>query len=229
MIMATEFPPALVKSHTILRPKERAFGRPDADLVTGGSYSLGRLPARETIAYPASEIDNDHAVLGSSDGERIPTLTAAESPLGSTVPPPIARPAASSSPSPQAQNVLRAHFVREILFALRQIVPHSIQASAAPYANRLLRDLRAMRDNLVNDPCLEVCMALYDAIAFDGRWASVSAKQYEGAATIIERMAKRDQPTNDDVERSIMRMEELGFETTPFALTSTQQKSGASS
>jgi hypothetical protein len=120
--------------------------------------------------------------------------------------------------SPDAERILRVHFATPLLADLRKIQPHCGTPTAAVYADSVLRTIRAMRDLVPFDPYTEVAMALYDAMAFQNRWSDYTAEQYEGAHHLLRNLADRSQLRNNYIEKAIMDVEDLGFDTTPFEM-----------
>jgi hypothetical protein len=86
------------------------------------------------------------------------------------------------------------------------------------YADSILRTIRAMRDLVSYDPYVAVAMALYDAMVFQNQWLNYTAEQYEGAHRVLRNLAGRSQLRNNDIENAIMDLEDMGFDTTPFAM-----------
>lgn len=117
-----------------------------------------------------------------------------------------------------AQRILRAHFMEQILSDLQEIKKHSGMPSAAIYAGSLLRTMRTMRDSSVYDPVLDVVMALHDAMAFEDGWANYKADQYEEAYHIFKNLVKLSNPHQDKIENAICDLERIGFVIMPFAL-----------
>jgi hypothetical protein len=132
----------------------------------------------------------------------------------------ILRVSRQSTVDQEGQQVLRAHFAREICTALRKIQPYCGKPGAAMYADVLLRSMRAMRDLAAQDPLLEVILALHDALAYKGRWADFRADQYEGAYQVVRTLSKRRAIRDNEIEKAIIKLENLGFDTTPFVLSS---------
>ena len=132
-------------------------------------------------------------------------------------------PAAPSGADSKTQQVLRAHYLPQILSDLQKIQPHCGQASAAMYADRLLRTLRTLRDAIPTDPFVEVATALHDALALQNNWADCDAGQFDAARTILKTAAKKEKLTDQHIEKAIIDLEAAGFDTTPFGMDSDTQ------
>lgn len=123
---------------------------------------------------------------------------------------------ASPLPDPNVQQILRIIYADQFLSDLRRISAHARTPRAACYADSLLKTLRAMRDATPTDPFLEVAMALHDALAHDNGWRKYSSSQYAEAHTQLSALTAQSLSRDSAVERAILALEELGFDTTPF-------------
>jgi hypothetical protein len=133
------------------------------------------------------------------------------------LPPP--QPPATGKVDLSAQKILRAHYLPQILSDLQRIQPHCGQPSAAMYADRLLRDMRSLRDSTPTDPFGEVVLALYDALAMDNKWADYEANSFETARQILRKVANKEKLTDQYIEKAVAELEEAGFDTTPFGMS----------
>jgi len=127
-------------------------------------------------------------------------------------------PSISIKPDQKGQLILRTHFANQILADLNKIQKHCRNISVAVYVDSLLRTMRAMEELSPYDPYIEVVIALHDALAYKNNWDKFSAEQYKGAYRVLKELAKRQRINNDIAEKAIMKLEELGFDTTPFRL-----------
>jgi len=118
----------------------------------------------------------------------------------------------------KAQLILRTHFAKQILTDLKKIQEHFENISAAIYVDSLLRKMRAMEELSPYDPYIEVVAALHDALAYKDNWDKFDAEQYKGAYQILKELANRHRIDNDIAEKAIIKLENLGFDTTPFRL-----------
>lgn len=116
------------------------------------------------------------------------------------------------------QQILRAHFVQLILDALRKIQPHIGAPSSITYINSLFRAVRQMMERSPDDPFLEVLLGFYDALTFDNNWMHYTANQYAQAYDVLKQFSSQRRIQTDDVERAIMDLEDIGFDTTPYPL-----------
>ncbi len=130
--------------------------------------------------------------------------------------------ASAPGPSENAQQILRAHFAKEILRSLEQLADCAGEPIAARYAGTMLRAMRTLRDINPYDPYVEVAMALHDALAFENRWLGVPAERYRGALDVLKKLHKLRRIDNTKAEKAIVDLEEIGFDTTPFAAELTE-------
>lgn len=121
--------------------------------------------------------------------------------------------------TPKAQQILRIHFVNQILSDLKQIQHHCNLPMAGVYANSLLHTMQTMRDLLPFDPYLELIMALHDALSFQNNWINYNIDQYKGAYEILMKLAQMEYINDEKVEKAIIKLEEIGFDTTPFEIS----------
>jgi len=118
----------------------------------------------------------------------------------------------------QAQFILRVHYISQILSDVLHIQNYCGQPQAAVFAESLLSEMRTMDEISPSDPFLEILMALHDALAFQNNWSKYTKDQYEGAYILLKKFAKRPNLRNDAVEKAIIELEVLGFDTTPFEM-----------
>ncbi len=120
--------------------------------------------------------------------------------------------------SPDYTAVMRAHYLNPILKALEDIWPFEGSPSAALYINEIMYKIDELYDQSPADPILDVLFAFYDALAYKNNWTFYSADQYKKARIILKKYAERVQIKPKLVEKAIIELEELGFDTTPFEL-----------
>ena len=109
--------------------------------------------------------------------------------------------------------------VKTILQSLHRIQSHAGSPSAIVYVDQILQIINELDDLAADDPLLEVLFALYDALAFNGLWVTYTSTQYKQAERLLVKVMK--QPiTQKKVEKTIVDLERIGFEITPYALTS---------
>ena len=132
--------------------------------------------------------------------------------------------AQAKAPTVDAERIVRAHFAGQILADLQMLAAHCREAIAARYASSLLRTIRTMRDVAPLDPFVEVLMALHDALAFENRWADYEADQYQAVHEVLKKLTKPKRLTSDKAEKALMELEDIGFDTTPFAMEITDEE-----
>lgn len=119
--------------------------------------------------------------------------------------------------SPDSEDAqLRERFTAELLEDLKLLEGSVGTYEAMHPANRLLHNLRDLRDLLPCDPYVEVAMALYDGLVFEDRWAELEAEQYEGLSAVFSRLVRDRELDDDEVANAIMAIERLGVDTTPY-------------
>ena len=131
---------------------------------------------------------------------------------------PLQTPAVASIADDFQQQVLRVHFLEPILDALRKIQPHVGSPSSITYVNSLLRAIRQMMEHSPDDPFLEVLLGFYDALTFDSNWTRYAADQYAEAYKVLKQLSSQQRIQTDAVERAVMKLEDIGFDTTPYPL-----------
>ncbi len=119
----------------------------------------------------------------------------------------------AQGPQPAA---VRERFIRGLLKDLKSIQAHIGTSRALVPANRMLHDLRDLRDVLPFDPFVEVAMALYDGLVFEDRWSELSPEQYQGLYTIFLELPRDRELSEEEVVDGILAIEALGIDTTPF-------------
>ena len=121
--------------------------------------------------------------------------------------------------------IIRTHYMSDILHALQKVQPHACTPSASVYINKVLHIIRDLEDKSPSDPILEILFALYDALAFDGLWATYTAEQYQVAEQVLMRVANQSISTNK-IENAITALEEAGFDTMPYTFSLDDEDEG---
>ena len=106
----------------------------------------------------------------------------------------------------------------DVLHALQKVQAYACTPSASVYVNKVLHTIRDLEDKSPNDPILEVLFALYDALAFDGLWATYTADQYRVAEQVLMHITNQSINTKK-IENAIMALEEAGFDTMPYTFS----------
>ena len=121
-------------------------------------------------------------------------------------------------PSNEFLEIMKMHILNPIFDAFDKVQPYASSADAAVYVNKILHTIRQMEDRSPEDPFLDVLFALYDALAFNNNWTNYTAEQYSKAKKVLEKYSKRSLLDQKDVEKAIIELEDIGFDTTPFIL-----------
>jgi hypothetical protein len=111
-----------------------------------------------------------------------------------------------------------AEITKSFLEDLQKLSYYSGEPMAAIYADSLLRKMRDMLDRCIGDPYTEVVMALHDALAFQNRWIDYTKEQYQGAYELFLSLVNRKQISNEEVEDSILALDDIGFNIMPFGV-----------
>ena len=121
-------------------------------------------------------------------------------------------------PSEEFIMIMRSSLVKPILRCLREVQHHTGTPNAALYINEILHKIRDLEDASPHDPLLEVLSALHMALAYKNQWADYAADQYASISNLLRRLARRPFPNHTDIEKAIMKMEDIGFDTTPIPI-----------
>jgi hypothetical protein len=122
-------------------------------------------------------------------------------------------------PSEDFIMIMRSSLVKPILKCLRDVQHHAGTPNAALYINEILYSIRDLEDKSPHDPFLEVLSALYMALAYENQWADYTADQYESVGHLLRRLSRRPFPKPNYIEKAIIAMEDLGFDTTPIPIS----------
>ena len=117
----------------------------------------------------------------------------------------------------EAVQIIRAHYLQIILDNLRKIQPHAQTTSAARYGSELIGAINSYIDNALNDPMVELMLAIYPALTDENHWADWSSEQFAGMYDILFRLCERPSVNSDVIDRAILRLEDkIGLDTLPF-------------
>lgn len=129
----------------------------------------------------------------------------------------------SQQPSAEFTKIVRSHFTKPILAALQNIKPYALSLNAAVYIDEILHKIRQMEKDIPHDPFLELLYAFYDALAYENQWLLYNGDQFVQAKEVLKQFAERVDLPQSEVEKAIMRLEQIGFDTTPIPLDSEDQ------
>lgn len=118
---------------------------------------------------------------------------------------------------PAVKQIPWLELAKQILLDLQKIRRYYGEPIAAVYADSLLRTMQALRDLAPFAAYTEVFMALHDAMAASNRWIDYTPNQYQDVHHILT-IFLNSQLTNEDVEKAILALEELGLDTLPFGV-----------
>ena len=114
---------------------------------------------------------------------------------------------------------MRSSLVKLILKRLRDVQHYVGTPNAALYINEILHNVRDLEDKSPHDPLLEVLSALYMVLAYENQWADYTADHYESIYHLLRRLARRPFSKPTDIEKAIIALEDLGFDTTPIPIS----------
>lgn len=109
-----------------------------------------------------------------------------------------------------------AEITKSLLPDLEKLSKCASEPVAAVFIDSLLRRMRFLHDNYMDNPYAEVVMALHDALAHSNRWIDHTNEQYKGAYDLLISLVNEETITETEVESSIIQLENLGFDTLPF-------------
>ena len=115
--------------------------------------------------------------------------------------------------------LMREYFVTPIMNSLQSVEPYAETSDAALYINDILHNIQELEKNSPFDPFLEILSGLYIALSYDNKWADYKGSQYAGLRKILKKFANRSSLQNSEIEKAIMAMEEIGFDTTPIPIS----------
>jgi hypothetical protein len=178
------------KSELILFPRKKGGETNSKDFEVGSKTH--KAISQVSGASGSSHLDSEQISVGSKDLPSIRTSLFME--------------------------IMKMHLLDPILDAFDKIQPHANSGDAAVYINRILHTIREMEDRSPKDPFLDILFALYDALAVDNNWTKYTADQYAKAKEVLEKYSKRSILNQKAIEKAIVELEEIGFDTTPFTL-----------
>lgn len=182
----------------------RSFTQPTGDISNLHFKSETQLYVAENVKEKDTDTIENTVFANPSANQQVTTL------------PTKSIKKAATKGDTKAQKIRRIHFANLILRDIENIQQNIKYSTFVIYANSLLHNMLTMRDLLPYDPYTEVIMALYEALAFENTWKNYTFEQYEGAYQLLKNLAKVDKCTNEKVEKAIIKLEHLGFNTTPF-------------
>lgn len=121
-------------------------------------------------------------------------------------------------PSQEFIMIMRSHFVNPILKSLQLMQPFAGTSAGAAYIADILNNIHRMAQRSPSDGFIEILLALYDSLAFQGQWVTYNSDQFNNAYAILKKYAERTLLKANDVEKAIMEIEDIGFDTTPIPL-----------
>ena len=180
------------------------------------------LKENEPRAYSDSEVADPAKVIplfkkGQGTGQaRIGDVKAEILSVTSLYGPPVEIP---EQPSQVFLMSMRKHFIKAILDALQSVEPYAKTSDAAPYIREILHNIKEMGKNSPLDLFLEILSGIYIALVFDNKWADYEPIQYSNLSETLKKFASRSSLNTNDIEKAIIEIEEIGFDTTPIPIS----------
>lgn len=115
--------------------------------------------------------------------------------------------------------IIRSYYTKMIAQALQKVQTHAGTSAASVYIDKILHAIRDYEDKSPDDPLLEFLLALYDALAVDGLWASYTGEQYKAAEQILIRLVNVSL-TLANIAKAIAGLSQAGFNLLPYAYAS---------
>lgn len=121
-------------------------------------------------------------------------------------------------PSNQYTEIIRTFYMERIFDSLEKLPPFANSPSAANFINDILHAIKEMEEKNPTDPILDVLFAFYDALAYDNNWANYKNEDYVRAKNELEKLYNLSVIHDRDIEKSIVNLQEIGFDTIPFEM-----------
>jgi len=190
---------------------------------SSSEWRLKETPIEYRLLYSSEKEDDSSSLTRgfTSSGKKedyTPEIATAQTGIAITQPGvAITKTPSSYSPSPMFLEIMRAEFLNPIFDALQDVQPYAETSEAAVYMDIVLHKILELENKSPNDPLLEVLSAFYDAIA-GGRWAAYKGNQYAEARKVLMEVSKKTTLYTNAIERTIIKLEDIGFDTTPYPL-----------
>lgn len=108
-----------------------------------------------------------------------------------------------------AQSVIRAGILEQVIPALQQIQNFHDGLPSAVYADRLLQSTQALSTQFPNTAFGQILQRLYQSLAEDNRWGCYTVEYYQTVMQVLTDLSDRPTLLNSDLEPIIDRLEEI--------------------
>ena len=108
-----------------------------------------------------------------------------------------------------AQSVIRAGILEQVIPALQQIQNFHDGLPSAVYADRLLRSTHALSTQFPNTALGQILQPLHRSLAEDNRWGCYTVEYYQTVMQILTELTDRLTLLLSDLEPTIDRLEEI--------------------
>ena len=114
--------------------------------------------------------------------------------------------------------IIRVHFCNELLELLQKLKDRAKTPQVAGPASEVIKKLRDYDQFGDADPLRLLFSSLHDSLVSDDMWASCTPEQYAGIWEIIAKISRKQRVVLRSVEESVIALEDLGLNTTPFGI-----------
>ena len=112
--------------------------------------------------------------------------------------------------------LLRKHYLEIININIYNIHQLGEKENMILHMNNLLNSIREMEEACPYDPFTEIIMAFYDALVYNNNWVKYNNQQFKEVYDLFQRFNNRENITEKNIEKTIIKLEEIGFDTTPY-------------
>jgi hypothetical protein len=126
--------------------------------------------------------------------------------------------------SMQAAAVVRRHLLDSIISDLKRMETLALTPAVAVPTQNIFYFLRRFTEELSSDSLSIFLSSVYEAFAFEDRWATMPAEKIAMVQTQLANLTRNSHPNLDSVERSIMKLEETGIDTLPLGTVTSDEE-----
>jgi hypothetical protein len=126
---------------------------------------------------------------------------------------------------PMAERILRSDFVKRLVPALNKLSEKIKEPSGARVVRNIFITIQQASSIMPNAAFTRFLLALYDSLAYENLWTRYSSEQYKKASEIMLSLAAYPYVNDNQVNRAIVGLESLGFNTMPFGFGAEAQHS----
>lgn len=117
----------------------------------------------------------------------------------------------------QKVRIVRTHYSKKIIDALEWLsINHESADESTPYIQPVLENLKIYKERHTEDPFSSFLASLYDSLAFDDSWATLSKECFGELIKIINSLNNVKNIDYEKIDKATRDIEALGLDTTPF-------------